>query len=532
MKRFLEPIVIISLTLILISLTYIPIITKNISAPPNTVYTAVHNYVLDYYIYLSFIKEGQNGSLLAYELHTSEPHLGSLSHILYLASGWVTGPLNISPFVVYHIIRLIGALFLALSIYKFISLFTINKSKISPPLQRIMLFFLSYASGGFLDYKNMTPLLNHLTQIDVVRRSAFLPHWTFQNALFLFALGYLINNSIAKAGLIIFVLNLFSPFHSTMLIICFSLLTGVRTVKNLINHEDIFFDIKNLISLVIFFLPSFIYINFAYSLGPLANIKSWEAVQQEDVTFYFINLLKHIGPTVFLAPLGLALALKKLNAKNFLIISITILTFFFLLDLRLDIKLGISNFRFYNLPVFVFLGIFSFYTINAVVNMIKSKILQQTVFITIFSVLILISTVFYKGVFNQISKDGSDLPFNYYIPKDLYRAMSVLNKNSDLKKDIVLSRFITGNMIPGISGNRVYLGHTVSTINFYAKRTLTEKFFNNQMTPTEAKKFLQDNKISIVFQGPEEVSFKPSAYPFLKQFYKNSSVTIFENPLP
>ena len=526
MKKFLETLIVILITTVIISFSFLPVIKNSTIAPPNTVYTMVHNYTLDYYIYLSFIVQGQQGNLLAHELHTSEPHLGSLSHILYLGAGWITGPLNLPPFIVYQLLRLVSAVFLALTIYWFISLF------FKKPKDRILAFFLSYASTGL-------PLVAHLTQLDGVKRSAFLPHWTFENALFLLALGFIFKNKIITSGVIIFILNLFSPFHSGIILISyftFILLSGAANIfggaikifraqlldpsqracehgKILLQAKKIFANQKifNLLTLILFFLPSFIYINLAYSSGPLLNIRLWEARQFEDINFFLNNYLLTIGPTIFIAPLGALIAIKRGGIKNLSILTISIIVYLLLFSLPLTRLLGISNFRFHNFPTFVFLGIFSFYVI--------SQVKYSKVRNLIFAVIIIISSVSYYQSYKQLSAEGANFPYNHYVPRDLYDGFLYLKETSDKKKDVVLTGFVAGNMLPGVSGNRVFIGHQVSTINFQAKQALVEKFFSNQMTLTEAQKFLKDNYITYVFIGPEESGFTPSKYSFLKPVF-------------
>lgn len=514
MKKFLEPIVVIAIVISVISLNFIPTINAFLKSPPDTVYAMVHNYVMDYYIYLSFITEGQNGFPLAYELHTGEPHQGSLSHILYLSAGWLTGPLKIPPYVVYQLLRLIGALSFAFAVYWFISLFASSR------LDRLILFFLAYASGP-IPQSLTTTFIAHLTQIDALRRSAFIPHFTVQNAMFLFALGFLIKNKIVFAGILIFVLNLFSPFHSGLLLLVYFSYLLLKIAHSLLlkKTKQIKSYLKNITILLAFFLPTFIYIQYAYSHGPLANIRLWESFQQEDIFAYIPNFLRHVGFTMILSILGIFIALKKGHAKNYFIILLTVLTYFFLFNLNVDRKIGISNFRFLNLPTYVFLGIFSFYVIKLFYR-IKYLILIPIIFTSLLS---------YSIIFKQISAETLNSPYNVFIPDDLYDGIIFLKNNTNKYEDVVLSRYLTGNIIPGLSGNRVYLGHQVSTINFSQKSVLVEKFYNNQMNAEQAQKFLKDNGITLVFDGLEESpTFNPPAYPFLKEIYKNNSSAIYK----
>lgn len=503
MKKFAEPLAIISIIVIVISLSFIPLIKASASAPPNTVFTMVHNYILDYYIYLYHIAQGQNGNLISYELHTSEPHIGTLTRIEYTLPTFIISPLKLPPYIVYHYLRLFYAIFFALSVYYFVSLFAKNS------FQRIFLFFLSYASAGFIKIttEGPTTFITHLTQIDAMRRSTFIPHYTLSNGLFLFILAFIFKNRVAPAAVLLFFLTLINPFHSIIILIVLSISFVLRK-----------FSLRNLLFLLLSFLPSFLYVFFVYSQEPLSIIKVWESKQFDDFAFNFKNYLLTIGPIIFLSPFGALIALKKGGLKNISIVVITIIIYIFLSSTKLFFITGISNFRFYGFPTFVFLGIFAFYTIN----LIKKPFVKHA----LFAIMIIISSFFYLTVYRQISSEFKNYPYNAYIPKELHDGFLWI-KNNSLQNDIVLTRFITGNMLPAFSARRVFIGHQITTINFPQKLALVEKFYTNQMTAPEAQKFLKDNNITLVFVGLEESSINVNQYPFLKPAYKNSSTTIY-----
>lgn len=260
---------------------------------------------------------------------------------------------------------------------------------------------------------------------------------------------------------------------------------------------------------MLFFLPPFLYVNFIYSQGPLAAVKAWESKNYEDITFFLKAYLFTIGPIIFLAPFGAIIALKKGGIKNISIIIISLIVYSFLFSPFLNRLFGLSNSRFHSFPIHVFFGIFSFY----VLEFFFKKFL-----LILLIPLILLSLGSYSSAFRQISSEFNNYPYNVYIPKNLYDGFLWV-KNNASEKDIILTRFLTGNMLPAISGRRVFIGHQVSTINFPAKKDLVEKFYSNKMTLPEARKFLIDNNITYVFVGIEESGFNP--YPFLKLVFDN-----------
>lgn len=289
------------------------------------------------------------------------------------------------------------------------------------------------------------------------------------------------------------------------------------------HHDAPVQKIKNFLYLILFFLPPFLYVNFIYSQGPLLQVKIWEAKQYEDITFFLKDYLFTIGPTIFLAPIGVLIAIKKGGIKNLSIIIITAIVYSFLFSPPLNRLFGISNFRFHNFPTPVFLGIFSFYTLIVLGSYLRN--LRHLSYLVI-GLFILLSSLSYFAVYRQISSEFNNYPYNVYIPQNLYDGFLWIKNNTN-QNGIILTRFITGNMLPGISGRKVFIGHQISTINFPAKQAFVEKFYSNQMTIKEAQKFLKDNKIDYVFNGPEESSLIPQTYPFLKPIFKNDLVVVY-----
>lgn len=515
MKKYFEPIIIIFLTVLIISLSFYPTIDKFLNAPKNTVYIGTHNYVLDYSTYLYKITLGQKGQFFTKELHTTESQPGSLSHIYFVLAGLLTSPFNIPPYIVYHLLRLISALIFAASVYWFVSLFAKNS------FQRIALFFLSYVSAGFprilkaLDGSFSLHLyLSEWSGFDVIRRSAFLPHSLMQNSLTLLTIGLFIKYEknpqrkyLILAGTLLFITNLFSPFHSTLVLLSYFIYSLYKL------------KLKRLLLLLTFYLPSLIYVQHSFNFGVLALAKKWEAetVRPIDFTNYSLGL----GPIFFLGIIGIILSLKSKGYKNFSLIFITLTTFALLFILPLDKILGINNFRLLGIPLHVFLGILSFYAL--------SRFKKVLIIILIIFFLPTIPTYYLSisQLKNEYAEGG--YPYNIFLPVNYYQGINWIKENTDYKKDIILSRLLTGNLIPGLTGNRVYLGHPIGTLQFAQKIETANQFFENKMSTDQAKKFLSENSISYIYYSYDE--YLPpdlTKYPFLIKVYTNLDVNIYQ----
>lgn len=529
MKKYFEPLIIILLTTFIISLSFYPTIDKFLNAPKNTTYIGTHNFILDYSIYLSVITQGQQGNLLARELHTGELHPGSLVHIYYLLAGYLTGPFKIPPYIVYHLLRLISAFIFAGSVYWFVSLFAKNS------FQRIALFFLTYASAGIPRLLkapdgtlSSTLYFSSWSGFDVIRRSAFLPHGLMQNSLMLLTIGLFIKYEgnfqrkyLILAGIILFITNLFSPFHSGLALLSYFVYSLIKLKPN--NFKRI---LKNLLLLLTFFLPTYIYIQHAFSQGVLAWLKKWDAGALELIDFknYFLGL----GPIFFLGIIGLLIAIRKKGCKNFFLVFFTVITLVFLFTLKLDKLLGVNNFKFLGIPLHVFLGILSFYTLSALFSRFKKVIIAVLIIFFLQSI-----PTFYIA-FTQLKNEYviSGYPYNVFLPITYYQGIVWIKENTNPQTDIVLSKLLSGNLVPALAGNRVYLGHPVSTINYGQKLETANRFFENSMSTDQAKKFLSENSIAYIFYSYDEyISPDLNKYPFLLKVYSNPDVNIYKSLL-
>lgn len=117
---------------------------------------------------------------------------------------------------------------------------------------------------------------------------------------------------------------------------------------------------------------------------------------------------------------------------------------------------------------------------------------------------------------------------NVYLDNRLNSAFSFINQNFP-PKTLTLGTFYTGNYLPAFTHTISFIGHSGYTYNVEEKQKLTARFFESKMTPEEAKSFLKQNKIALIFQGPEEKPlYNNLLYPkILKPVYKKEEVTLY-----
>ncbi len=117
---------------------------------------------------------------------------------------------------------------------------------------------------------------------------------------------------------------------------------------------------------------------------------------------------------------------------------------------------------------------------------------------------------------------------NVYLDNRLNDAFSFINRNYP-NKTVTLSTFYTGNYLPAFTHTTSFIGHFGYTYNIDEKDKNTRRFFENKMNTEEAKEFIVNNNITLIWQGPEEKPiYKDYLYPkILKPVYNKEEVTIY-----
>jgi hypothetical protein len=117
-----------------------------------------------------------------------------------------------------------------------------------------------------------------------------------------------------------------------------------------------------------------------------------------------------------------------------------------------------------------------------------------------------------------------------YLDNGIIEAMKWLKSNT--KRDaVVLSDYETGNYIPALSGNKVFIGHSPETLNFSEKLAAVKMFFQMETPDDYRTKFLRDSGVKYLFYGWKEASvgsFNPFSAAYLKPVFDNKGVIVFE----
>ncbi|MFI5265290.1 MAG: hypothetical protein ACHQT7_00935, partial [Candidatus Levyibacteriota bacterium] len=160
----------------------------------------------------------------------------------------------------------------------------------------------------------------------------------------------------------------------------------------------------------------------------------------------------------------------------------------------------------------------------------RAKKIVYSVFIVIMVILMTVGTV--MGVSQDVRVIGNDnlSAYYYYLLNSEILGMEFLRDRTG-PSDVILSNWFYGNIIPGVTGRKVFIGHKAQTQDFDKKVELVNKFIIDK-NADEAYKFLKDNHITYVYVGSSDTmlsyGFKPDTKPYLIKVFDEGGATVYK----
>lgn len=533
-----------------------------------------HIYTYDYNVYLSKIRQGQEARWSVIDKYDNNPQQkGVFLQMIYLLSGKLTAPLHLSLTLTFHLLRTVAS-FLWIYTIIYLSVFFLKK----PALYTLGVIFSLLTTGFpvFYRFENSWWVGSYMSwwqEMDIVKRISFLPHDTF-NYIFISIftiLLYLINKtSRSKYFWFLCLLIFFSVFiHPSAAVVFFfswMIYYSIKVVWSLSFTKKNFVEIgKKTVILGLVILLPLLYIKSVTATYPWKSLTEFDKIYRLSV-----NVKEYILALGLVFFTGLAGIIVVLIKKHERLLSVAtwflgawVAIFIFKLfpdqsELRFiqtanHIPLAILSVYFLeyllkkgsSIPHFSLNGrarpdVTSGLRTSQVIQNGYLRFLKLLVYIIIIYIVLMGTVMSYFSVKaqNQFIHQRAvatiplvPYPSQVMYPlKDFYNGIKWLEMNS-LRSSIVLSKYTAGNYIPAYSGNFVYFGHNPESPHFDERSQKVEYFFSGAMSPTEAYKFLQTEKINYVFYGPQEKDKNTQSidrYEFLKPVYQSALVTIFE----
>lgn len=504
-----ETLLVLIISIVVLFLINLPIIYFYLFPKENLVFLGRRSInSQDTYTYIALIEQAKQGKAFFTNLFTNEYQTASLIRPAYFMIGKIAALLNISSILAFHLSRLILSFIFLAVLYRFIRRFFDSVK------QRIFVFILLLTSSGlgFI----LGRIVPDSSDLWIPESITFLslaesPHFIFSQILMLsglmFFLKYLKKRQlidILTSTCLFLLLSFEHPYNLLIIgttVLFISLLTGEKIYKS------IFFA----------FLSSFGLIYQIVSQFTNPTLKSWYVQHLSPPP---IAYLVGFGLLIPFAIIGMEKVIREKNITYKLLLVwffVTGVMLYFPFEMQRRTVEGIHT----PLAILAGIGLFSF----------ADKFKKHWLDITIGAIFLLSLSSLYSIYtdFSTIKKD-SVKNYYYYITKPEAKGIGWLKSHTN-DNDVILSNWFYGNLIPGLTGRTVYLGHKAQTIDFEQKISLINNFLLSSDTKLSLS-FLEANKIKYIFLGNNDsmlsYGFKPDSKPFLTKIYSENGVLIYK----
>ncbi len=486
-----------------------PDLIKSLTKPANKWYTGQASWFdpWDHNVYFSAIGWGKRGGLTFPNLYDTQSKKPMLVYTAYVLIGRLTGFLNLSNSLSFHLAAVFFSFILGIIIWWFLGVFIREKKE-----KTIIFILLIFGGGlGWLFFPQL--VLPDLGQPGFTLESAFRrPHEAISLSLFLLAVGLFWqgikikkNKLLILGALSTFLMSFFHPYSFLTLIVIFFSYGIFYWLKN--NSTQYF---KILILLLLSGAAWFLVIgkslidNPGFS-GLIQQVQSSPA-----------PLLAVLGWGV-LFPLTLAGLFSKTDSKEDNFFKIWFIFGWMIIYLPFGFqRLLIRGLWF---PVVIL-------AVKSLSWLAKKFNLN---YISLAVILIVISNF---TSFSTFFRRLNESPENrwIYLSADEGEVINYLRLKGKNEQG-VLASYRIANLIPAQSTKRVWAGHEFQTPNFNDRIRKVNKFFSGTMTDDEARSFLNKTKTSWVFFGLDEQEIAQSKklkYEFLKPVIKKNDVILYQ----
>ena len=513
--------------------------------PPNTINMLVGHYFEDYYEYLSFLKQGQQGHIL---LHNLFSHDDSSTYFTpwwpYLLFGFISFILHIHipPHILYWFMSfiLLSAL-LAVTYVAITRLFPDNKFSTSMLALYLIMFSTSLFTINFKNGITIIPIdFWYSNGNPFARYNIGTLHHQTAHLVFLIGILYIIYyvNHPHKRKLTI-VLLVFSLLLLSLSPPQLFLFWGAYLVSTLVwiflktqkeeNLRKKWVNIKR--TFLPFSLSCIVCIPFLvllrkYSLSAPAYVAttSWDIRNLYFPPFDILALTT--GPLFILALLGIPYYFKEVTFAKILFFFIALISF---LAIAMPVSifgkniftiLGFFNLRMITPHSYIFLGVSTMF--------LFLKILKKKNVIFVASCIVMLLYVpSIVTLWKQNNAGIYAVGYLQYMPTDTYKSITSLEKITDGSVILTSPSSSLGIAVPALTGRKVFIGRTFFTLDWDKKIEIAKKFYTLTMSSEEAHQFLSKNTIRYIIVFQQETDYLQISQKYgLHTLSSNNFITI------
>ncbi len=529
------------LILVMVIITTLPYLYGYLNRPVGSYYTGKHAISsIDLYTYFSYFEQAKQDHFFFVDLYTSEPQPRENINLFFFAFGYLGKILGLSDLLIFHLARIILIPISLVVVYLFLTY--LWKEKIR---RQISFVFLLFASGvGFFASSALAKLaggnfneLNYPLDLWVSEANFFLSlyhnplyiaAWTLILAIFLLMLLAWENDNFKyslAAGILALILFNIHPYNPPTV---YGVL-GVYLLLLIFLESKFWLYAKHYLVLLIISAPAIFYNFWLIGTNPVMRGRLLESVNLmtkplATITGYGFLLVFALG--------GLIIFLRNRDWRNrkllFIITwSATSFVLVYLDFLRLPRRLTLGL----EFPL-VILTTYFLFDLDRLINQRWprfAKLLSRNLLVGIYLFIFLFTFSNLYLYSNDWIAYARRFP-DYYLSGEALKVAEVIKKETP-ENSLILASYKTGNLIPGLTGRRVYAGHFAETIDHLRKISELDWFYSSD-EETEAKyQFLRDQKIDFIIEGENERAlgnFNPESKAYLKKIYQSGTENLYQ----
>lgn len=475
--------------------------------------------------YLAKMYQGWRGDLQFTLPYTAEPGEGAYLFLFYLGLGHLARWLSIDRLLLFHVTRLLAALFMYVALYIYLK-------GIGLSTRERLLVYIAAAIGGGLGW---LALLLGLSTIDFWVAEAFPWLSSYTNPHFPLSLGLIlllvlpsgISNSSSNhpflwgigMALAALVLSIISPFGMILVIL---ILVGEETFRFIADLPDI--DIRRIDRRIIWVLlggvPFIIYDLWITAGHPVLRI--WNAQNLTPAPPIWDFVLS-FSPLVLLSIIGICQLYRERHNKIGRRGKVTMALWLALGVGLLFLPIGLQ--RRFLIGLYIPAAVLGVLGLSSLVNRLSTNSLRIYRLFGFFLIILIIPTNLLILLSGRYAVETQDR--HVYLWQDERKAFSWLEANTAADA-LILAAPETGLFIPAYTGRRVIYGHPFETVNAIEEEERLLAIFSGKMSTTELENFVESRGIDYLFFGPRELDLGPAPNDGdLELVYQNGRVLIF-----
>lgn len=514
-----------------------PMISMVKNHPVTTYYTMPHHGIMDYYLYISYIRDSMQGSWVTRNFFAAEANPVSLFYLYFIVLGKIAAVFQITPFLAYHLGRIISTELIITGVYALCSEVLgrrwgllaafLGMFSTIPPIRAFPHVFAKYIPFEYWSYMGPAGRLDYL------------PHHGFGIALLLWTLFFLMRYYRLKkhSGLVpvyigSFLSGVFFPPAGLVMVFATALTLFVDVLHRIMKKNRI--RVKPYLQYVLIILLA------ALSLGimKLQTMLGFPWSQWKDWDMYIWNDLKGINTLIVLGSAYMlmfslpAVVYHLLKGKSLKYVYLGVWALLPYILLPFTNLIGIGRIRVIFMGNFVPLGIMSVLSVQYLMHILRKRSISRIIIPLFLIAFGLLAYPDWKYSADKIATPDHMVFYNTTIPASMMKSYEYIN-NFIPGDSVFLGSGWGANIIPAFAPVKVYCGHETQTRNFWDKEPVIQKFYRGEMNLPEVAEFLKNTKAQYIYYGPMEWQYGMNIPKYnlpLEKIYDSEGVVIFKVP--